>query len=76
MTSERQTRKAVIMVYINPIPYIDVAKEYEIRIKLVSDEVIEYEKAKIKCAEHIKSLSIDELCQIMSVKIFAVYPDK
>ena len=34
------------MVYINPIPYIDMSKEFEIRIKLVSDEVIEEEQAK------------------------------
>lgn len=64
------------MAYINPLPYIDMAKEFEIRIKLISDEVIEEESAKIKCAEYIKSLSIDELCKILSVKTFAVYPDK
>lgn len=63
------------MAYINPIPYIDMAKEFEIRIKLVSDEVIDEESAKSKCAEYIKSLSIDELRKIISVKTFAVYPD-
>lgn len=56
------------MAYINPIPYIDMAKEFEIRIKLISDEVIDEEKAKIQCAEYIKSLSTDALCKIMSTK--------
>lgn len=64
-------------MYINPIPYIDEAKEFEMRIRLVSDEVIPEEEAKRKAAEYIKSLSVRELCtKWISCKTFPVYPDK
>lgn len=61
--------------YINPIPYIDMAKEFEFRMRLVSDEVIETKEAKRRAAEFIKNMSIDELCKWLSCKSFPVYPE-
>lgn len=63
--------------YINPIPYIDEAKEFEMRISVVSNEVLPEKEAKLKCAEFIKSLSVEELAEKwISCKIFPVYPEK
>lgn len=63
------------MPYINPVPYLDMTKEFEIRLKLVSDEVLEVNEAKRKCAEYIQSLPIDELCKLLRATLFPVYPD-
>lgn len=59
--------------YLNPIPYIDMAKEFEFRIRLVSDEVIETKEAKRKAAEFIKNMTVDEICEWLSCKSFPVY---
>jgi predicted membrane-bound dolichyl-phosphate-mannose-protein mannosyltransferase len=64
-------------MYINPIPYLDEAKEFEMRIRVVSDEVIPADEAKRKVAEFIKSLSVEELCEKwIACKMFPVYPNK
>ena len=64
------------IVYVNPIPYLDEGKEFEMRIRVVSNEVLPEEEAKRKCAEFIKSLSVEELAEKwISCKSFPVYPD-
>lgn len=62
--------------YLNPIPYFDAAKEFEFRMRLVDDEVLEVKEAKRKAAEFIKSMSVDEICKWLSCKSFPVYPDE
>ena len=63
------------MPYVNPIPYVDAAKEFELRLKLHFDEVIEVDEAKKYAAEFIKNCSVEELCEHLSCKMFPVYPD-
>lgn len=40
----------------NPIPYIDAGKVFELRLRLKYDEVIEVEEAKKRTAEFIKDM--------------------
>ncbi len=64
-------------VYINPIPYIDAGKEFEMRLTAKFDEVIELGEAKLHIAEYIKSLPVEQIVPYLScTKIKAVYPEK
>ena len=64
------------MSYINPIPYIDEAKEFEMRIHVKLNEATDTRRAKEIVAEHILGLSKEELITWIScVKQYAVYPD-
>lgn len=60
--------------YINPIPYIDAAKEFEMRIKVKLDTVTEVDRAKQIVAEYILGLTKDEIIKALSCEIFPVYP--
>lgn len=61
--------------YLNPIPYLDAAKEFELRIRLVSDEPISEKDAKRKTAEFIKNMTVDEISRWLSCKSFPIYPE-
>ena len=61
--------------YVNPIPYIDMGKEFEIKLKVKLDDVIDVEQGKLLCAKYLKSTDIETLCKHMAVKIMPVYPD-
>lgn len=63
-------------MYINPIPYIDMAKKFEMRLGVTFDEPIEVEKAKERVAEYILGLSKEELIKALSCTMFPVYPDR
>ena len=62
--------------YINPIPYIDMAKQFEIRLIVTLDEVTEVQRAKEIVADYILGLSREDLIKgIACTKQFAVYPE-
>ena len=63
------------MPYINPIPYIEAGKEFELRLKVVFDEVVELETAKKSAAEYIKGLPMEDLEKSLAcLEIKPVYP--
>lgn len=62
--------------YINPIPYIDKAKQFEIRLRVTLDEVTEVQRAKEIVADYILGLSKEDLIKgLACTKQFAVYPE-
>lgn len=61
--------------YINPIPYLDNAKEFEMRLKVELDVVTEVDQAKGIVADYIIGLSKDEIIKALSCKKFPVYPE-
>ena len=64
-------------VYVYPIPYIDAGKEFEMRLTVKFEEVIELDEAKRIVAEHIKSLPVETIMRSLScAKIKPVYPEK
>lgn len=65
------------MPYVNPIPYIEAGKEFELRVKVTFDEVVEVGEARKRAAEFIKNMPIEELASALScLGIKAVYPKK
>lgn len=63
-------------VYVNPIPYIDMGKEFEMRLTAKFNEVIELEEAKLRVAEYIKDLPAEEIVRFLSCsRIKTVYPE-
>lgn len=63
--------------YINPIPYIEAGKKFEMRLTARFDEVIELNEAKLRIAEYIKSLPVEQIVAFLScTKIEAVYPER
>lgn len=42
-------------MYVNPIPLIDAGKEFEMRLKVVFDDIISVEDGKRKTAEYINN---------------------
>lgn len=64
-------------MYVNPIPYVDKGKEFEMRLAVTFDNLVEVEEAKLRTAEYIKGLPVEELKQIIvCTDIKAVYPGK
>lgn len=62
--------------YVNPIPYIDKGKKFEMRIRLESDELVDVEVAKEEIADFILGMDKETLMGwINCTKIYAVYPD-
>ncbi len=64
------------MGYINPIPYIDKAKKFEMRLHINLNEVTEINEAKSIVADYILSLSKEGLCNMLSCEMFPVYPNE
>ena len=61
----------------NPIPYIEAGKEFELRVKVTFDEVVEVKEARKRAAEFIKNMQIEELASALScLNIKAVYPNE
>lgn len=63
-------------MYINPIPYIDAAKKFEMRLSVSLDEVSEVSKAKEIVAEYILGLSKEDIIKALSCKMYPVYPEE
>ena len=64
-------------MYVNPIPHIDAGKEFEMRLSVTFDDVIDVEEAKKKTAEYIKNLDVKRLAKaIVCTRIKAVYPEE
>lgn len=61
--------------YINPIPYVDAAKEFEMRIKIKLDTVSEIDKAKEIVADYIQNMPKSEIVKALSCQTFPVYPE-
>ncbi|MCI8564324.1 MAG: hypothetical protein HFH69_12575 [Lachnospiraceae bacterium] len=62
-------------MYVNPIPYIDEGKEFEMRLRVVFDDVVEISEGKRKAAEYIKNTPVEKLVKTFScTDIKAVYP--
>lgn len=62
-------------MYANPIPYIDMGKEFELRIRVKFDDVVDVSVGKRKAAEYLKNLPVDEIEKALScTKIEPVYP--
>lgn len=61
-------------MYINPIPYIDEAKKFEMRLSVSLDNVTEVSKAKEIVAEYILGLSKEDIVKSLSCKMYPVYP--
>lgn len=67
--------EVVPMRYINPIPYVDKGRKFEMRIACEFAEVIEVEEAKRQVAEWIRALPVEEIVKVLScAKIQPVYP--
>lgn len=62
--------------YINPIPYIDRAKRFEMRLLVSLDELTEIDEAKEIVADFILSMDKDKLKDSLSCEIFPVYQDR
>ena len=60
--------------YINPIPYLDKAKEFEMRIKIKLDTVTEIDQAKEIVADYIQNMPKSEIIKALSCEMFPVYP--
>lgn len=60
-------------MWVNPIPYIDKAKKFEMRLSVSLDEVTEIDKAKEVVAEYLLSLSKEDIIKSLSCKMFPVY---
>lgn len=62
--------------YVNPIPYIDKAKEFEMRFSVSLDEVTDVHRAKEIVAEYILGLSREDLIRgLVCTQQYAVYPE-
>lgn len=62
-------------MYVNPIPYVDKGKKFEMRIAFRFDEPIDVAEAKRIVAEEIKKLPVEQLAAAISCeKIYPVYP--
>ena len=62
--------------YVNPIPYIDAAKKFEMRLIVTLDEVTEVQRTKEIVADYILGLSKEDLIKgIACTQQFAVYPE-
>ena len=62
--------------YVNPIPYIDKAKKFEMRLIVTLDEVTDVQRAKEIVADYILGLSKEYLIKgIACTQQFAVYPE-
>lgn len=62
--------------YVNPIPYIDKAKKFEMRLIVTLDEVTDVQRAKEIVADYILGLSKEDLIKgIACTQQFAVYPE-
>ena len=61
--------------YINPVPMIGMGKGFELRLRAGFDELMPVEDAKLAVAEHILSLTKEELAEKLScLRTEAVYP--
>ena len=45
----------------NPIPYIDKGKAFELRLRVVFDDVVEVNEGRRKAAEYIQSMDVETL---------------
>lgn len=61
--------------YVNPIPHIDEAKQFEMRLSVSLDEVTEVGKAKEIVADYILGLSKEDIIKHLACKQFPVYPE-
>lgn len=65
------------MPYINPIPMIDVGKEFVMEVRLNLEELTEVNLAKSFLADWVKNLPKDDLVKLIHCKsIKPVYPDE
>lgn len=61
--------------YVNPVPMIEMGKEFELRLRAGFEELMPVEDAKLAIAEYILSLSKEELAEKLAcLSIKAVYP--
>lgn len=64
------------MPYVNPIPAIDVGKQFEMRLSMHFDEPIRVEDAKLRMAKYLLEQSPETLASwIHCGKCKAMYPD-
>ena len=64
------------MMWVNPIPYVDAGKEFEMRLHVKLDQVTEANKAIELVADYILGLSKEELIKgIACTKSYAVFPE-
>lgn len=61
--------------YINPIPYVDAAKKFEMRIKINLDTVTGIDQAKGIVADYIQNMPKSEIVKALSCETFPVYPE-
>lgn len=62
-------------MYINPIPYIEAAKQFEMRLSASLDTLTEVSEAKEIVADYILGLSKEEIIKALSCKTYPVYPN-
>ena len=64
-------------MYVNPIPYIEKGKKFEMRLAFEFDELVEVDEAKRIVAEEIKKMPVEQLAKALSCsKIYPVYPEE
>lgn len=64
------------MPYVNPIPAIDVGKQFEMRLAMHFDEPVPVESAKLQMAKYLLGQAPETLASwIHCDKIKAMYPD-
>ena len=64
------------MPYVNPIPAIDVGKQFEMRLAMHFDEPMPVESAKLQMARYLLQQSPEKLASWIScARIHAMYPD-
>lgn len=63
-------------MYINPIPYIDKAKKFEMRLSVSLDQVTEVNEAKGIVADYILGCSKEQIVNGLSCELFPVYPEE
>lgn len=63
-------------MYVNPVPMIDVGKEFVMEVNLKLQELTDVEIAKDFLADYIKNLPKSDLVKLIHCKsIKAVYPE-
>lgn len=64
------------MPYVNPIPAIDVGKQFEMRLSMRFDEPVPVEDAKIQMAKYLLEQEPEKLASwIHCDRVKAMYPD-
>lgn len=73
---KKKCRRKLIIMYVNPVPMIDVGKEFVMEVNLKLQELTDVEIAKDFLADYIKNLPKSDLVKLIRCKsIKAVYPE-